>query len=153
MIIGSSSFGISDNADEYYQSVYKSAQKIKDQIIFMGYQPYSKIPQLLSICDIAIVPSLCNDAFPTSILEAQAMGLPIITTNLGGIPEQVTSDNAIILTPSNSFTYDLASAISILAKDKSRRIKMKKASLNRAKLFTKEVYSDLFFKAIESYGI
>lgn len=153
MIIGSPSFGISNNADDYNQSVYKSAQKIKDQIIFTGYQPYSRIPQLLSICDIAVIPSLCNDAFPTSVLEAQAMGLPIITTNLGGIPEQVTSDNAIILTPSESFTHELASAISLLAKDKSRYTKMKKASQNRAKLFSKEAYADSFFKAIEKYGI
>ena len=153
MIIGSSSFGETSYQDDYSKLVYESANEIKDQIIFTGYQPYSKIPTLLSIGDIAVIPSLCNDAFPTSILEAQAAGLPIITTNMGGIPEQVTSDNAIILAPSNSFTTDLASAISLLAKDEVLRIKMRKAALDRAKRFSKDVYAESFFKAIESYGI
>ena len=153
MIIGSSSFSETSYQDDYSKLVYESANEIKDQIIFTGFQPYSKIPTLLSISDIAVIPSLCNDAFPTSILEAQASGLPIITTSLGGIPEQVTSDNAIILAPSNSFTTDLASAISLLAKDEVLRIKMRKAALDRAKRFSKDVYAESFFKAIESYGI
>jgi len=151
LIIGSSSFGTTNDKDEYCQSVYESAQKIKDQIIFTGFQPYSRIPALLSICDIAVVPSLCNDAFPTTILEAQAIGLPIITTNYGGIPEQVTPENAIILTPKETFTQDLASAISLLAKDEALRKKMKAASLYRARLFTKEVYAESFFKAISLF--
>lgn len=151
LIIGSSSFGTANDKDEYCQSVYESAQKIKDQIIFTGCQPYSKIPALLSICDIAVVPSLCNDAFPTTVLEAQAIGLPIITTNYGGIPEQVTTENAIILTPKETFTQDLASAISLLAKDEALRIKMRKASLERTKLFSKEVYAESFFKAISLF--
>ena len=44
---------------------------------------------LLRACDILIVPSLCAEVSPTVILEAYSRGKPVITSNLGGMPELV----------------------------------------------------------------
>jgi len=36
-----------------------------------------------------VVPSLCYENQPTVILEAQQVGLPVIASNIGGIPEMI----------------------------------------------------------------
>ena len=78
-----------------------------------------------------------------------AAGLPIITTNRGGIPELVTKDNAIILHTDEHFVYNLSSAILDLFEHPGKREKMSKASLERSKLFSKERYAREFFEALE----
>ena len=39
--------------------------------------------------DVLVVPSLWNDTLPTVVLEAMQYGLPVIASNLGGIPEMI----------------------------------------------------------------
>ena len=86
----------------------------------------------------------------TTVLEAQAMGLPIITTRRGGIPEEVAEDNAILLDTNEYFVKNLASAILDLYSHPDKRKKMAKASLERSKLFDKETYAKNFFAALEA---
>ena len=108
------------------------------------------MPDYLQIADIAIVPSIWDDPFPTTILEAQAMGLPIITTNRGGIPEEVTTENALIIPTGQDFVHQLADAIRHLYIDSEKRIIMSKASLSRSVYFSKERYAKDFFKILDS---
>lgn len=151
LIVGSPQFGKIEARDEYTDSVYKIASHIKDQIIFTGYIPYSDIPNLYSISDIAIIPSICNDAFPTSTLEAMATGLPLIVSNRGGLPEQVDTENAILINTDKDFIINLAKAIHYLSYNESLRIKMGCESLRKSKKFEKDVFSINFFSAVEHF--
>lgn len=54
---------------------------------FLGFVPEAR--QYLSGADIFLLPSR-NEAFPYVILEAGLMGLPLIATSVGGIPEVVS---------------------------------------------------------------
>lgn len=65
-----------------------------DFVLFLGYQ--ENIPELLSIFDIFILPSH-SEGLPLSILEAMAMELPVIATNVGGIPEIIVNGETGIL--------------------------------------------------------
>ena len=87
MIIGGSFFGNTNHDDAFICSLKEKTNTIKDRIIFTGFIPYENIPDYLQLADIAVIPSIWNDPFPTTELEAQSMGLPIITTRRGGIPE------------------------------------------------------------------
>ena len=95
----------------------KKIIKVKDRIIFTGFVPYNTMPDYLQLADIAIIPSVWDDPFPTTVLEAQAMGLPIITTRRGGIPEEVTEENALILTTDDYFVDNLTESIKTLYSD------------------------------------
>lgn len=148
LILGSSFYANAQEEDAFIKNLKEKAKPVSDRIIFTGYIPYTKIPAYLKLADIAAVPSLLNDAFPTTILEAQAMGLPIITTNYGGIPEQVSKENAIVLTEENNFPLHLANAIKSIYKNSTQQYNMKTVSLQRAKLFQKEKYAQKFFHAI-----
>ena len=149
MIIGGTFFGNTDRDDEFINRIKEKAKDIDNRIIFTGFVPYKEIPDYLQLADIAVIPSIWNDPFPTTELEAQAMGLPIITTRRGGIPEEVSEANAILLEIDKHFVENLASAILDLYEHPEKRLQMAAASLERAKLFDKETYAKKFFDAIE----
>jgi glycosyltransferase involved in cell wall biosynthesis len=149
MIIGGSFFGNTDCEDDFIHSLKNKAKNIGDKIIFTGFVPYEQMPDYLQLSDIAIIPSIWNDPFPTTELEAQAMGLPIITTKRGGIPEEVSEENAILLETDTQFINNLAVAILNLYKSPQKREKMATVSLMQSKLYDKEIFAQNFFEAIE----
>lgn len=149
LVIGSSFYGNADNENDFARLLKQKAEPLKNRIIFTGFIPYSDMPNYLSMADIAVIPSVWDDPFPTTVLEAQAMGLPIISTLRGGIPEEVTEENAILLPTDEHFVENLANAIIDLYEHPEKRENMAKASLERSKLFDKETYAKNFFKALE----
>ena len=77
------------------------------------------------------------------------MGLPIITTRRGGIPEEVTENNAIMLETDKHFIDNLVGAIIDLYQHPKKREQMSLASLKRSKLFDRQTYARNFFIALE----
>ena len=75
---------------------------IESSVLFVGYFPDEKLPGLYAASDVFVLPALYEN-FPFAILEAQATGLPVISTRVGGIPELVTSNkNGLLVEPANS---------------------------------------------------
>lgn len=67
---------------------------IHEHVRFLGKQ--NGLPEILSIADIFLMPSQ-SESFGLAALEAMACGVPVIGTNLGGIPEVIThSENGYI---------------------------------------------------------
>ncbi len=59
---------------------------VGDRIRWAGHR--RDVDALLAGCDLFVHPSL-DDAFPTVLLEAMAAGLPVVASDVGGIPEIV----------------------------------------------------------------
>lgn len=150
LILGSNFFGNAKKDDDFACKLKHKSENINNRIIFTGFIPYSIMPNYLQISDAAVIPSIWNDPFPTTVLESQAMGLPIITTRRGGIPEEVTEENAIILDTDEHFVDHLAAAILDIYHHPEKRQKMAAASLERSKLFDKDTYAKNFFAALEN---
>ena len=73
--------------------------KIEEYVTFLGYVPDEKLPLLYSASDIFVLPAIYEN-FPFAILEAQSTGLPVISTNVGGIPEfLVDGENGFVIDP------------------------------------------------------
>ena len=150
LVIGSSFYGDSANEDNFIKSLKQKAAVIKERIIFTGFIPYAQMPQYLKMADISVIPSMWDDPCPNTVLEAQAMGLPIITTRRGGIPEEVTEKNAIMLSTDDKFTDNLVKAIEVLYNAPNKRQEMSQASLNNSKYYNHQRYAEDFFKVLES---
>lgn len=150
LVIGSSFYGNDDNENAFANALREKAAHLSDRIIFTGFIPYAQMPIYLQMADIAVIPSIWNDPFPTTVLEAQAMGLPIISTQRGGIPEEVTEESAILLDTNENFVDNLATAIRDLYQHPEKRKTIGQAGLMRSKYFDKERFAKDFFKAIQT---
>jgi glycosyltransferase involved in cell wall biosynthesis len=47
----------------------------------------------------AVLPSQWPDPCPTTVLEAMALGAPLVTTQMGGIADMVTDDDSALVVP------------------------------------------------------
>jgi len=72
---------------------------LERDIYFLGIK--EDIPQLLSLMDIFILPSL-TEGTPLSIMEAMSMKLPVIASRVGGIPEVVSDGKTGLLEDSKT---------------------------------------------------
>ncbi len=94
--------------------------KIEKNVIFTGER--SNIPEILSLTDIFVLPSL-REGMPLTILEAMDCGKPIIATNVGGVPEIVKDGvTGILVSPKDPEA--LYSAMNELLDDRKRQEKM-----------------------------
>lgn len=148
LVIGSSFYANDKNENEFAKTLKDRASHISDRIIFTGFIPYEKMPYYLGMADVAVIPSVWDDPFPTTVLEAQAMGLPIIATRRGGIPEEITDESAILLDTDEFFVSNLATTIQELFLHPEKRKAMGQAGLLHSKHFDKERYAKEFFEAL-----
>ena len=120
LIIGSSWFGSNIETD-YISEVRKISSNCSNRIIFTGYIDNHEVAEIESVSDIAILPSLWNDPLPLTIIEAMACGLPVITTNTGGIPEMCTNDTGVILQNDSELVKSIEIAVRKLVEDSNMR--------------------------------
>ena len=108
---------------------------VEDSVIFTGFLSDTRI--VTSLLDIMLVPSIIPEACPRTIIEAMAVGKPVISTPLGGSKELVTPETGILVPPEDASA--IADAITRLATDRERLKAMGEASRNRAEqLFSSE---------------
>jgi len=89
----------------------------EDRVLFLGWR--KDVLEIISILDILVQPSL-NEAVGRSLLEAQLMGVPIVATSVGGIPEVVQNKRTgLLVKPKDS--QALARAIIELLEDDEKR--------------------------------
>lgn len=83
---------------------------VSERIIFAGLR--NDIEKIYSAMDVFILPSI-NEPFGLAILEAMAVGKPVIATNTGGIPEIIRHEETGLLIEPRS-PKAIAEAIDIL---------------------------------------
>lgn len=110
-------------------------------IISLGFQ--KDVRPFLAISDILTFPSY-REGFPNVVLQASAMGLPSIVTNINGCNEIITDNlNGIIIPKKN--TDALAEAMSILIKNS---ILFNKLRVNARKLIQEKYERKVFWEAL-----
>lgn len=82
---------VAGKIDEYTNAMKKYAEElgIVKQLIFTGWIERDEIKILYAVSDIALMPSICFDAFGRVNIEAMASRKPVIGTCYGGTPEVV----------------------------------------------------------------
>jgi len=112
--------------------------KLGDSCEFVGHysEPLGRTTFMNSL-DVFVLPSLAEGT-PNSIIEAMAHGIPVIASEVGGIPDILGDDAGIGVAPGDSTA--LANAMLLLSNDPELRKKMGAAAQERyQKLFSPKV--------------
>jgi glycosyltransferase involved in cell wall biosynthesis len=85
-----------------------------NRLHLVGRQPFYKVPQILTACDLFCLPSF-GEGLPKSVVEAMAAGLPVVATTVGGIPDAVRDGRTGLLVPPNDEAALEAALVRMLA--------------------------------------
>jgi len=96
-----------------------------DKVSFAGWLSEAEMGALLASADIFVLPSR-EEAQPIAILEAIARGLPVVSTLVGSIPEQVHDGVSGLLVPAGEVA-PLAAALKRLVQNPEERRTMGQA--------------------------
>lgn len=118
---------------------------ICSDIRFLGKQ--EQMDEILSIADLFVLPSQ-YESFGLSALEAMACGVPVISTNVGGIPEINVQGVTGYLSNVGDVEDMAKNALSILKEDEELQ-RFKEAALAQAKRFEKKDIIPLYEKLYE----
>lgn len=145
IIIGSTYFAKSYRS-KYEKFIEKKCNIIKNQIRRIGYIDNSCLWKYYGVADVAVFPSIWDEPAGLTMVEAAMSGLPVITTNVGGIPEYMTPPLAILLNNDENLVFKIKENIlKILSKGE----KMEKIAKEYQSTFSmKRMYSD-FVKSLE----
>jgi len=94
---------------------------VASKVIFAGRR--RDIAPLLQLSDISLLPSITREGLGVALIEAMSMGLPLIGTKVGGIPEVIAHNvNGLLVSPGDS--HELAAAMDTLVQDGEMRKQM-----------------------------
>ena len=99
--------------------------------------PQLQLRRRLAAANVFVLPSVIDpdggmDNLPTVIMEAMATGLPVVSTNVGGIPEMVIENQTGFLVQPGD-TAAMADAIQTVINDCSSAARLGNAGYERAK--------------------
>ena len=113
---------VGDNTShrDYNEKILAQIQRLElspERLIFTGALPdVSHHP----VMDIKLITSLW-EGVPTAVLEAMASGLPVVTTDVGGLREVVGDGERGFVVPSRDPAASAAAALRLLDNDRLRR--------------------------------
>lgn len=129
---------IGGNGEVTQAQAMTSELGIEDDVVFAGWVSGDEKVRLLSRAQIYVLPSY-NEGLPVSLLEAMSWQVPVISTRVGGIPEQVRDGVDGILIDAGDQAA-LTAAIVRLAKDAALRNEMGIAARDQVERnFSKQV--------------
>ncbi len=126
---------------------------IQDKVLFMGNS--NEVDKILCFSDLFLLPSE-KESFGLAALEAMAVGVPVISSNTGGLPEVNIQGISGFLSDVGDVDEMAENAISIL-KDDETLANFKKMAKEASKLYDTEsivpIYEDLYREAIENRSV
>ncbi|HEY7299062.1 MAG TPA: glycosyltransferase family 4 protein [Xanthobacteraceae bacterium] len=123
-----------DNANQSYLEKLKRRcddPRLQGRVMFLGYR--NDVPDILAALDCFAHPS-ARGAFVSVLIEAMAMGTPLVVSDVDGIPECVGRNGAAELVASLEPEV-WARAIMEIVLDPARRASMAAAGIERAKRY------------------
>lgn len=102
---------------------------VADRVSWLGFR--EDVPAILRLCDLFVLPSE-DEPFGRVLIEAMAVGKPVVATRSGGAPEVVVDGETGALVPPGD-EKSLAAALGDLLSDRSKAAALGQGGLERAR--------------------
>jgi glycosyltransferase involved in cell wall biosynthesis len=112
-----------------------AAQGVADRVRLIGAVPLERLLRLYRDYDVFVLPTLPGEGVPRVLLEAMAAGVPVVTTNVAGIPSLVVHERNGLLVDEPSADA-VADAIARLIADGTLRRRIIEGGYQTARLHT-----------------
>jgi glycosyltransferase involved in cell wall biosynthesis len=118
-----------------YDQILEQAQKIglENRVIFTGYVSQEDIPALIKASRALVLPSL-YEGFGMTVVEAQAVGVPVVVSRVSSLPE-VSGQSAIYIEDPRSVDSIAQALKKVLSLSLSERTRIIKEGKENAKRF------------------
>jgi glycosyltransferase involved in cell wall biosynthesis len=110
---------------------------LQNNVLLAGAQPQTQLRRRLAAANVFVLPSVIDtdggmDNLPTVIMEAMTTGLPVVSTNIGGIPEMVIeNETGFLVQPGD--VAGMADAIETVINDSSSAARLGNSGHERAR--------------------
>jgi N-acetyl-alpha-D-glucosaminyl L-malate synthase BshA len=122
---------VGDGSEKRYLEELVKKLGLEDYIVFVGRVSHDKIPEYMASADLLVLPSL-SEGFGIVIVEAMAMGLPVIASRVGGLPWIIKDgENGFLVEPRNP--RDIAEKIILLLTNDDLRVYMSRRNIEKAR--------------------
>jgi glycosyltransferase involved in cell wall biosynthesis len=108
---------------------YADSHELSRSVEFLGMR--TDVYDVMGAFDVFALSSL-HEGVPMALLEAMALGIPIVASRVGGIPEILEDKKEAVLVPAQD-AEALASAIGMIAGSSERRAELTRAARERVK--------------------
>jgi len=123
---------------------------MRERVVFAGFQ--TDVRPWIQACDVIANPSL-TEGMPNAVLEAMALGTPVVATAVGGVPDMIQDQVSGLLVPPGD-PAALASAILDLFANPSRAEQLARAAQTKLEEFSPakqcERLLDLYAEVLQS---
>ena len=136
-------FKIAGNVDKNLTTIFPK------NVYLMGHLNQQELAIFYQNASCLVLPSIWYEGFPMVLLDAMNYGLPVIASDIGGIPEIVEHNRTgLLFDPGNP--QALATAIQQLASSPKLALQLAEAAFEKLKLqYSSEIY---YKKLMEAYN-
>lgn len=133
---------------KYMDTVSKDG--ISDIVLFPGFR--ENVAEFLAACDIFILLSI-SEGLPTAILEAAAVGVPVISKDVGGVRDILSSSKLGFIVRNKNTDQALGEILTIIKNVQRNKKELKKISKNlHKKVRRKFMWSEVVYMYLSIYG-
>jgi colanic acid/amylovoran biosynthesis glycosyltransferase len=102
---------------------------LKQHVKLLYAQHFSSVKEQMEWADVYLHPSVC-EGFSNAVLQAQAMRLPVVCTDAGGLKENIKDGETGFVVPRRN-AGAIADKLMLLAQDPEMRVRMGEAGRKR----------------------
>jgi glycosyltransferase involved in cell wall biosynthesis len=117
---------------------------------FVGRVPFEDMPALYDAADIYLT-ATDLDNMPGSVVECLSCGLPVVTTDAGGVPYIVTNEETALIVPCGDHEAMAKAAIRLL-EDDELAVRLARAGRESCRRFTWPAVRDDWLRAYHELG-
>lgn len=134
--------------DDSWKECIRTAKLHRLPVRFPGRLTKEKWTTLATKYDIFLNTTNIDNT-PVSVIEAMALGLPVVSTNVGGLPYLIAADIDGVLVPPND-PERMASAVKNILQDPQRSLERTRAARKKVEVFDWERVKEMWKGVLSS---